>query len=324
MRIIFVGVHYYQGPVRHLYTIFEIYKAMAKIFKSVGIDIKYFTKQSEILPLQETLTEEQFYKALQETDLVFMWNGSLGKEKEISDYCQQNGIPVYYMELGWLPQGGTFYFDRKGVNYESSLLDWKYEEITVAQRQEANAKIDYYHHHHAKTTGIDEKDFVFVPLQVESDSQIINHSPRIKKMQQLVDYVCSFVPGKIIFKTHPKDDPGEIKYPDRCKLYKTGTTHDFLHACKYVVTINSTVGVEALTYNKPVITLGNAFYEDRGLTHKAPDDEAFKKGIAWAEQNKVALGIIEAFLYHLFQEQWYRAYMDDPKRVLSLVERITG
>ena len=324
MKIIFVGVFYYEGPVRHLYTIFEIYKAIANIFRTVDIDIKYFTKQNEILPLQATLTEEQFYKALPETDLVFMWNGGLGQEKDISTLCKESGIPVYYMELGWLPQAGTFYFDRKGVNYESTLTDWKYKELTQEQKQNIAAKRAYYHQCHAKTTGIDEKDFVFVPLQVEGDSQIVNHSPRIKKMQQLVDYVCSFVEGKIIFKTHPKDDPGEIKYPARCKLYKTGTTHDFLPKCKYVVTINSTVGVEALTYNKPVITLGNAFYEGRGLTHQALTDETFKQGIEWALRNKPALGVIEAFLYHLFQEQWYRAYLDDPKRVLSLVERITG
>ena len=323
MRCIFIGVHYYQGPVRHLYAIFEIYKALAKIFRTVGIDVKYFTKQNQVLPLQDTISEEQFYKALPEADLVFMWNGSLGQEKDISKTCKDNGIPVYYMELGWLPQAGTFYFDRKGVNYESSLTDWKPVELTQWQKQEANIKIAYYHQAHAKVTGIKETDFVFAPFQVESDSQIINHS-RIKTMQAFVDYVCAMVPGKIIFKTHPKDDPGEIKHPPRCKLYKTGTTHDFLPDCKYVVTINSTVGVEALTYYKPVITLGGAFYAGRGLTYMGQDDESFRQGVAWAEQGRAAVGIIEAFLFHLFQEQWYRAYLDDPKKVLGLVERITG
>ena len=324
MKIIFVGVFYYEGPVRHLSPIFEIYKSLARTFKAVGINVKYFTKQNEILPLQETLTEEQFNKELPGADLVFMWNGGLGKEKEISTYCKNNGIPVYYMELGWLPQRGTFYFDRKGVNYESSLTDWKYKEITQQQKQEIAVKRAFYHQHHAQTTNIAiaDKDFVFVPFQVESDSQIINFS-RIKKMQQLVDYVCSFVQGKIIFKAHPKDDPGEIKIPDRCKLYKTGTTHDFLPKCKYAITINSTVGVEALTYNKLVITLGGAFYEERGLTHKATDDESFRAGIAWAETNKPALGIIEAFLHYLFEKQWYRAYLEEPKRVLQLIEDIT-
>jgi len=269
------------------------------------------------------LTEEQFNKELPGADLVFMWNGQLGKEKEISEYCKANGIPIYYMELGWLPQRGTFYFDRKGVNHASTMIDWKYKELTQQQKQEVSAKRAYYHQCHAITTGIKEKDFVFVPFQVESDSQIINFSPRIKKMQQLVDYICSFVTDKIIFKLHPKDDPGEIKYPDRCKIYNRGTTHDFLPVCKYVVTINSTVGVEALIYNKPLITLGGAFYEGRALTHKVTDDESFKVGIAWADTNKVALGVIDAFLHYLFDKQWSKSELDNPAKVLGLIERIT-
>ena len=324
MKIIFIGVFYYGGPVRHLYRIFEIYKALAKVFKMVGIDVKYFTKQNELLPLQDTLTEEQFEKALPGCDLLFMWNGGLGKEKEISEKCRKQGTPVYYMELGWLPQRGTFYFDREGVNYESSTRDWECRPINGEQRKEVVAKLAYYHNFLVKKTGITiEKDFVFVPFQVESDSQIVRHSKRIKKMQQLVDYVCAFIPDKVIFKIHPKDNPGEIKFPTRCKLYRTGTTHDFLPKCKYVVTINSTVGVEGLSYNKPVINLGDAFYESRKMTYKVTNDEEFKNAIKWASEGKVAVGIIGAFLYYLFSRQWYSADLDNPKKILGLIENIT-
>jgi len=324
MNIIFVGIFYYGGPVRHLYRIFEIYKALAKVFKAVGISVKYFTRQNEILPLQNTLLEDEFNNDLKNCDLLFMWNGNLGQEKQISERCKTLGIPVYYMELGWLPQCGTFYFDRKGVNYSSSLLDWKHQELTTEQKLETRARITFYLNNHARVTGTRElRDFVFVPFQVENDSQIIRFSSHIKKMQQLVDYVCSFVDGTIIFKTHPKDNIRGIKYPKRCKLYTSGTTHDFLEKCKYVVTINSTVGIEALVYNKPVITIGNAFYEGRGITHKATDDESFKQAISNIEQNGFATGVVEAFLHYLFNRQWYSADLDNPEKVLQLIENIT-
>ena len=325
MKIIFVGVFYYGGPVRHLYRIFEIYKALAKVFQMVGIDVKYFTKQNELLPFQDILTEEQFEKALPECDLLFMWNGGLGEEKEISEKCRKQGTPVYYMELGWLPQKGTFYFDRKGVNYESSIRDWEHVSINDEQRKEMVARLTYYHNFLAKNTSIAiEKDFVFVPFQAEADSQIINYSKRIKKMQQLVDYVCAFISDKVIFKTHPKDDPGEIKFPGRCRAYCGGTTHDFLPKCKYVVTINSTVGVEALSYNKPVINLGDAFYESRKMTYKVTNDEEFKNAIKWANEGKVAVGVIEAFLYYIFKRQWYSVDLNNPKKILRLIEDITN
>lgn len=311
--------------VRHLYRIFEIYKALAKVFKISGIDVKFFSKQNEILPLQDTLTEKQFEEQLPNCDLLFMWNGQLGKEIEISNKCQKLGIPIYYMELGWLPQRGTFYFDRKGVNFESSLRDWEYIPLKDKEKKrELNTKLAYYHKIIAKKTSIKEKDFVFVPFQVENDSQIIKHSDKIKTMQQLVDYVCAFVKDKIIFKTHPKQDVGEIKIPERCKLYKTGTTHDFLPDCKYMITINSTVGVEALTYYKPIINLGDAFYENRKMTYKAINDERFKMAIEWAKKGKAANGIIAAFLYYLFNRQWADIDLDNPNKILTLIENLTN
>lgn len=330
MKIIFVGVFYYEGPVRHLYRIFEIYKALAKIFQAVGIEVKYFSKQNELLPLQDTLTEEAFKKELPECDLLFMWNGELGKEMEIAEKCRRQGTPVYFMELGWLPQCGTFYFDRKGVNYNSTLKDWQYGAINEGQELILRAMLSYYHNFLArKTIGTleeIEKDYAFVPFQVENDTQIINHSHRFKKMQELVDYVFAYVPAqnKIIFKTHPKDtNLGEIKLPARCKLYNCGTTHDFLPRCKYVITINSTVGIEALTYYKPVINLGDAFYEGRKMTYKVDSDEDIKNAVKWAEEGKASVEIIDAFLYYLFERQWYSADLNNAQKILGLIEGLT-
>lgn len=320
-----MGVFYYPGPVRHLYRIFEIYKALGKVYKSAGIDVKYFAKQNEILPLQDTIGVDEFNNMLiNDCDLLFMWNGGKGEEQEISVRCQKLGIPVYYSELGWLPQRGTVYFDRKGVNFNSSLRDWKYSgPLRFDERQELIAKLEYYHKFIVDRSDKKEEDFVFVPFQVENDSQIVNHSARIKRMQQLVDYVCEFIPGKIVFKLHPKHDPGVIRCPDRCKLYSVGSTHDFLSHCKYVVTINSTVGVEALTYYKPVINLGDAFYENRMMTYKVNNDLDFKKAIDWARSGRAAISVIEAFLYYLFKRQWYSTDLDNPIKILSLIEKIT-
>jgi len=323
MKVIFIGVFYYSGPVRNLFNIFQKYKKIARIFETVGIDCYYFTKQNEILPAQKTLTEEQFYEMLPETDLVFMWNGGLGKEIQIAEMCRKQGTPIYFMELGWLPQTNTFYFDPKGVNYASTLTDWEYEGLSKEDCEFTNAKLAYYHEHIARFTGIKEEDFVFVPFQVENDSQIKKYSPRIKKMQELIDYVIEYVPGKIIFKKHPKDDPGELKYPPRCKIYNCGTTHDFITQCKYVITINSTVGVEALSYNKPVITLGKSFYGGKGLTYQVDYDSQMNNAIAWAEKNIVAIGRIQAFMCFLFKKQWHVKDLDNPEKVLSLINGLT-
>lgn len=323
MKVIFIGVFYYGGPVRHLFSIFEKYKAIAKVFETVGIDCYYFSKQNEILPKEKTLSEDAFYKMLPETDLVFIWNGGLGKEIQIAETCRQQGTPIYFMELGWLPQMNTFYFDTKGVNYAGTLSEWEHKELSEEDKEFTNIKLAFYHSCVAKVTGIKEEDFVFVPFQVENDSQIKKFSPRIKKMQQLIDYVVEYVPGKIIFKQHPKDDPGELKYPPRCKIYNNGTTHDFLTQCKYVITINSTVGVEALSYNKPVITLGHAFYGGKGLTYQVEEEQKMAPAVELAEKERIAIGRIKSFMCFLFKRQWHVRELANTEKVLSLINGLT-
>lgn len=319
MNIIFVGVFYYGGHIRYLFHVFEVFGKLSRAFEAAGINCRYFAKQNELLPDEKLLTEEGFNAALPDTDCVFMWNGSLEPEKEISQKCNKMGIPVYFCELGWLPQSGTLYFDKKGINFNSSLTDWQYSSLSEEQCFKVRSKLAYYHESIAKATGIDPgEDYVFVPLQVENDSQIKVFS-RFDTMQQVIDYICDHIPGRIIFKKHPKGQYGELKVPARCEIVEGGTTHDYLPGCKYVVTVNSTVGIEALSYYKPVIVLGRAFYGGRQISHEAFTDSDMDAAVEWANIGKPDILVIQAFLYHLFQRQWHRTELDDPKKVMTLI-----
>ena len=55
-----------------------------------------------------------------------------------------------------------------------------------------------------------------------------------------------------------------------------GTSAELLQKCEGVVTVNSSVGLEAFAYDKPVITLGESFYDGPGLTEHAGDLAALK------------------------------------------------
>jgi len=48
-------------------------------------------------------------------------------------------------------------------------------------------------------------------------------------------------------------------------------SHDVIKNAAAVVTLDNTVGYEALLYGKPVITLGDAFYDGTGYTHDVRD-----------------------------------------------------
>lgn len=327
MKVVFVGVFYYGGPVRHLYQIFTIYRRIARVFMAAGIECYYFSKQHEIFPEDETIDEDQFNDMLPEIDLLFMWNGGLGKEKEIAAKCKEQGTPVYFSELGWLPQMNTFYFDTEGVNYASTLTKWQYENVGLNEYDKLflNSNLSYYHNIIAKRTcqELPEEDYVFAPLQVERDSQIINYSPYIKKMQEFVDYLEQFLPGKVIIKKHPKDDPGKIIMPDRFIYTDKGTTHDYLKDCKYCVTINSTVGIEALSYYKPVITLGKAFYSGRGISYSVNNEQDMYAAINKCETGMIANGIVSHFLHYLFTRQWHIKQLENTHKVMGLIYDLT-
>jgi capsular polysaccharide export protein len=324
MNVIFCGVWYYKGPAEHLDPIFAIFRSLGIVFEANGINVQYYVKPNDLIPPEKMITKGEFNEALKTCDLLFVWNGSLSTEREILKYCREHGIPYYCGELGWFPQSGTFYFDRKGVNCESTLIDWKYfEPITLKQQAFLDLGLSYYHDFSDKKGRTKETDFVFVPLQDESDSQIIVHSPRFKTMQALVDYVEKFIPGRIIVKKHPRCKEVEVKISPKNMLVETGTIHDFLPNAKYVVTINSTVGVEALAYHKPVITLGNTFYESRGLTYKVTNDEEMVKAVEWAEKGQVAAEVIESFLHYLITRQWYNSFLSDPNRIMTLIHDLT-
>lgn len=324
MRVIFCGVFYYQGETRYLFHIFEVFRKIARVFKVMGIDCYFFAKQNNLLPNEKTIGEEEFEKMLPETDCVFIWNGSLAKEKEIVETCKKQGTPVYFCELGWLPQRGNIYFDKKGINYESSLRDWKFKELNKEESLFVNGKLAYYHNKAARFSNIAVPDnFVFVPLQVENDSQITVFSPRIKSMQALIDYVCQYIEGTIVFKIHPGQKDVQVTVPGNCIIAREGTTHDYLRKCRYTVTINSTVGVEALSYNLPVITLGQAFYESRKMTYSVHEDQDMVEAVKWAEGGKTALAVIQSFLHHLFTKQWHRTELNNPQKVVKLIEGLT-
>jgi hypothetical protein len=78
-----------------------------------------------------------------------------------------------------------------------------------------------------------------------------------------------------------------------------------------------------LTYYKPVIVLGHAFYEGRGISYTVNDEQEMYNAICKAEEGQVSKGIIDKFLHYLFKRQWHVKQLEDVEKVMSLIYRIT-
>jgi len=131
--------------------------------------------------------------------------------------------------------------------------------------------------------------FYLLPLQLDSDAQIIHHSPFASMTQAMLQGLESFARAappdtRLAVKLHPLD-PGLVNYRKqlfdavrrlgvlgRVFFLESGNLSALLTATQGVVTVNSTVGSSALVHNRPVIALGSAIYAMPGLTFQGPLD----------------------------------------------------
>lgn len=132
--------------------------------------------------------------------------------------------------------------------------------------------------------------YFLLPLQLNSDAQIRDHS-RFADMTDVMAYVMeSFAQHttsstRLVIKNHPLDT-GLVPYASvigdlarrfgiegRVDFLETGNLPVLLGHASGVVTVNSTVGAWALTFNCPVVTLSNPIYNLPGLTFQGGLDQ---------------------------------------------------
>lgn len=120
--------------------------------------------------------------------------------------------------------------------------------------------------------------YVLLPFQVCKDSQLVLHSPLVgNDMERLLACLQAALaevdPGlRIVAKLHPCEHPLQQyryqalrrRFPDVCFVGK-GTVSRLVERAEAVVTVNSTVGFEALLCDRPVVALGRNFYVQDGL-----------------------------------------------------------
>lgn len=128
------------------------------------------------------------------------------------------------------------------------------------------------------------KRWFLVPLQVQSDSQVIHHSPYETIETFLDEVMVSFAAHApadtgLVIKHHPMDRAysdyrqhirraaARLKIAHRVVYLHDQHLPTLLDHTRGVVTINSTVGLQALHHHAPVMALGESVYSIPGLVH---------------------------------------------------------
>lgn len=141
---------------------------------------------------------------------------------------------------------------------------------------------------------LEHLSYFLAVLQVSSDSQVQLGSPYRGMHDFIEDVISSFArhahaSDHLAFKHHPRDR-GYNHYgrliqllarrhglEGRVHYFHDGAPSRFLRTCRGVVTVNSTVGLQALYHAVPTKVMGQTFYNLPGLTDQQPLDQFWRE-----------------------------------------------
>lgn len=135
----------------------------------------------------------------------------------------------------------------------------------------------------------------------------------------------------IVLKTHPAC---EQNYEDLFKHIKRKSkkitvvndldTETLIDKSKAVMTINSSVGMEALLMRKKVIVLGQAFYNIQGITRPATSIESMSEELRkidnWLPNEQLTASFLDYLEHEYVVEGTWHA--PNSKHLLSMVKRL--
>jgi Capsule polysaccharide biosynthesis protein len=117
---------------------------------------------------------------------------------------------------------------------------------------------------------------VYFPLHVTDDYKIERIIPHCSDQEYLIRQVADALPQghDLVLKEHPHSlgrNPVSMlrrlsRLPNVHLVDPYASSHELMRSAQAMVVISSTVGLEALFYGKPVLTLGRPYYAGYGVT----------------------------------------------------------
>ncbi len=264
--------------------------------------------------------------------IAVCWNGITGSRRAFMQGARDAGARCLYVELAPFP--GRVTIDPKGINALNSVPrdpefftgwaakdpartgeDWRRMGEGLIARASRRPDVKQGGAEAPVLAG----KFLFCPLQVPDDSQIRLFSGWVGSVPGMLDILsdaAAELPDgwHIRVKEHPSARAGlgeAVRAAvDRAhgRLVIDNETDTFAQvaASAGVVTINSSVGLQAFFHDRPVIVLGEAFYALPGLVHRADGPRALHHLLSEAENLTFDPALRAAFMTYLDQVYYPR------------------
>ena len=270
------------------------------------------------------------------------WGASDGGRMAFMEGARAAGAQRLYLELAPLP--GRITVDPRGVNALCSLprtlepylawadqhapnrKAWRAARSDIRQRAASRSRVS--------DDGLPSLDepFLFVPLQVPKDTQVRLFGGEFKSLDVFVSSLASAASSlpdgwHLRLKEHPSTQVSvakAIRAAGTSRIWLDNDTDTFAQvaASRGVVTVNSSVGIQAFYFDKPVVVCGQTFWAIPGIATPAPDLGSLKDVFAKAETLGFDADARDAFMSYL--SLVYFPAIDGTGSAASIAERLTG
>lgn len=262
------------------------------------------------------------------------WNGLTGSRKAFMDGACDAGARRLFVERAPLP--GRVTLDPAGVNYAGSLPrdpafyrdwaatarpdrdTWRAMAEGLASRASRRADVGQG----AGDAALDQP-YLFCPLQVPNDSQVRLFSDWVRDLPHMVEVLADAARGLpagwcLRVKEHPSarqslaDPLAAAVAASEGRLIVDNQTDTFaqVEASRGVLTLNSSVGLQAFFYDKPVVVLGQALFGLPGLVVRTESAVALAQALADPDTLTFDQSLRDVFMAYLDQVYY-------PKTVLG-------
>lgn len=256
---------------------------------------------------------------------------------KISDYIESRNslieqyklpvrpIDIFHFEGGFL-RPSLYQLDCVGWNLWNSMTDESFPNISQDQETELDKWLVRFREEKTRGTIFSKQDLcekfnippnksiVLCGMQVPGDSVLLHFSPWCNTPSEFIENCIKIFPSDrfhLIFRRHPKDteqsmlvDLLQMSLPDHCTFLPPldGEAYDsgsFLPACDVVCVVNSTLGCEALAFDKPVVNLGFAAYRSATIPCYNDDSKTIEKMLQQIDRFSEYRVRVRNLLYHI-------------------------
>lgn len=270
--------------------------------------------------------------------VAVVWNGLNGARRVFADGARDAGARTLFFELA--PFRDRITCDPRGVNYANSLPReigfyrdwaarsavppdaWKTERDRIRQRASLRPVAP------AASERMDGP-FLFAPLQVPGDSQLRLFGGAFRTVP---DFIAALISASealphgwhLRIKEHPTAGQswGHLVQGRRVVLDNASDTFDQVSRSSGVVTVNSSVGLEAMFFDRPVIACGQCFWAIPGVAEAAPDQNSLARWFANAPSLTFDPAARGAYLNYLLREYYLSTDESDPRRTDKILARL--